>query len=296
MLTAAERIAALAYDYAAQPKERVDACNLCGARGEWVIPVAGRDRYGYPASFVACARCGLGWLSPRMTAAAYADFYAAVYRPLVSAFHGRRIDAATVQAGQRDYAAELAGFVLPRLGRAPRTIVDVGGSTGVVAGALAAGLGARATVIDPAPEELAVARAAGMETIAGTAEDLDPGERTWDLVLLCQTIDHLLDVRGTLRALRGMTAAGGRAFVDILDVDLVLGVQGRVERAVKIDHPYYLARATAVAFFALTGYAIVAERMSSDGHRGFLLVPGPPTVPDWPGLEERARAFLNAYA
>jgi len=291
--TPAERIAALAYDYAAQPKECLGECNLCGARGEHVTTVARRDRYGYPASLAVCGRCGLGWLSPRMTAAAYAAFYARVYRPLVSAFHGRRIDAATVQAQQHDYATELAAFLLPLLPRASRTILDVGGSTGVVARVLATRLDARATVLDPAPDELAVARAAGMETITGLAEQFDPGERTWDLVLLCQTIDHLLDVRGTLAVLRRMTAPAGRAFVDILDVDLMLQSQGAIERVVKIDHPYYLARATAAAFFAMAGYTVVAERLSGDGHRGFLLAAGPFSEPDWTSLEERAGGFLT---
>ncbi len=290
--TAVGRIAALAYDYGAQPKERAAVCNLCGARGEGVIPVSRRDRYDYPASLVACARCGLGWLSPRMTATAYVAFYAGVYRPLVSAFHGRRIDAATVQAQQRDYAAELADFILPRIGRAPRTIIDVGGSTGVVGAALASRLGACATITDPAPEELAVARAAGMETIAGLAEELDLRGRSWDLVLLCQTIDHLLDVRATLAALRQITAPDGCAFVDILDINLMLAIKGNVERVVKVDHPYYLADATATAFFALTGYMILAERVSGDGHRGFLLAPSRPAEPDWRELRQLASVFL----
>jgi len=291
--TVTERIAALAYDYAAQPKEAVGRCGLCGAEGGRVVTVARRDRYGYPARMVVCRRCGLGWLSPRMSAAAYADFYAGVYRPLVSAFHDRRIDAATVQAEQRGYAVDLAGFLAPRLPATPETILDVGGSTGVVAGVLAARLGARATVLDPAPEELEVARAAGMETITGFAEQFDPGRRTWDLVLLCQTIDHLLDVRGTLAALRGMTAEGGRAFVDILDLDLALGRHGALERVVKIDHPFYLSGPTATALFALTGYAIVAERLSDDGHRGFLLAPGPRAEPDWAALELEAGRLLS---
>ena len=289
--TTAERIAALGYDYAAAPKEPAGSCNLCAAGGESVIPLAERDRYGYPARLVVCGRCGLGWLSPRMTAAAYGAFYASVYRPLVSAFHGRRIDAATVQTQQREYATELATFLVPRLGPAPRTILDVGGSTGVVAGVLAGELGARATVVDPAPDELAVARSAGMETIPGFAEELDPGQRRWELVLLCQTIDHLLDVQSTLTALRRMTAAVGHAFVDILDVDLALRAERQIERVVKIDHPHYLGRPTATAFFALAGYRILGERVTGDGHRGFLLAPGPRTEPDWPALQERAGTF-----
>jgi SAM-dependent methyltransferase len=286
-----EQIAALGYDYAGQAALRPAACNLCGAR-EHAIEVAERDRYGYPATFVVCGRCGLGYLCPRLSATQYAHFYSEIYRPLVSAYHGRRIDAETVQLEQRDYAAGLAAFLLPLLPSPPRTILDVGGSTGVVASVLAEHLNARATVLDPSPDELAVARAAGMETIPGLVEDFDPGERSWDLVLLCQTIDHLLDVRGTLAALRRMTATGGRAFVDIVDVDVLLGRTGRIERAVKIDHPYYLTRPTAVALFTLTGFTIVAERLTDDGHRGFVLARGPVGEPNWPALQTSAAQFV----
>jgi SAM-dependent methyltransferase len=287
------RIAALGYDYAAQATQRPAECNLCRARDR-AVEVAAYDRYGYPATLVACRRCGLGYLCPQLSATQYAHFYSEIYRPLVSAYHGRRIDAETVQIEQRDYAAGLAAFLLPLLPWSPRTILDVGGSTGVVARVLAQRLKARATVLDPSPDELAVARAAGLETVAGFAEDFDPGERRWDLVLLCQTIDHLLDVRGTLAALRQMTAAGGRAFVDIVDVDVLLRRTGSIERIVKIDHPYYLTRPTAVALFALTGFTIVDERLTDDGHRGFVLAPGPRTEPDWPALELTATGFVNS--
>ena len=101
----AVRIDALAYDYEARPKERVSACNLC--LGRHLVEVSRLDRYGYPAIFVVCARCGLGFISPRLTAAEYAAFYDGVYRPLVSAYHGRRIDAETVQQEQGEYAEEL---------------------------------------------------------------------------------------------------------------------------------------------------------------------------------------------
>ncbi|MGH3935721.1 MAG: methyltransferase domain-containing protein [Pseudonocardiaceae bacterium] len=291
LLSLKERIAALSYDYAARAQERPAECNVCGARGQ-AVEVATRDRYGYPATFVVCRDCGLGYLCPRLSATQYAYFYSEIYRPLVSAYHGRRIDAETVQLEQHGYAAELAAFLLPLLPSAPQTILDVGGSTGVVAKALATRLDARATVLDPSPDELAVARAAGMETIAGFIEDFDPGGRRWDLVLLCQTIDHLLDVRGTLAALRQMMSAGGRAFVDIVDVDVLLRRTGSIERVIKIDHPYYLTRTTVVTLFALTGFTIVAERLSDDGHRGFLLAPGLCTEPDWTTLKITATRFL----
>ena len=77
------RIAGLGYDYAAQPREALTACNLCGS--PQLVTITHRDRYGFPATASACARCGLEFLNPRMTADAYARFYDGVYRPLDSA-------------------------------------------------------------------------------------------------------------------------------------------------------------------------------------------------------------------
>src|SRR5262245_14310941 len=212
MTERAERIAAVGYAYAVHDFELVEACNLCGSTEFETL--AERDRYGYPATFRICRRCGLGFLSPRLTAAEYGAFYERVYRPLVSAYHGRRIDAETVQVDQRGYAQELVALLRQTLPRSPATVLDVGGSTGIVAAAVRDAFGTQATVLDPAPDELAVAAADGMETIAGFAEDFEPSslgmsDRRWDLVLLCQTIDHLLDVRATLASLRRLTVADG---------------------------------------------------------------------------------------
>jgi SAM-dependent methyltransferase len=288
-MSRAERIQALEYDPATVALQPVETCNLC--EGRRLVEVARRDRYGYSIALAVCGRCGLGFLSPRPTADAYGSFYRDVYRPLVSAYHGRRIDAETMQDEQRGYAAQLRAFLRRTIAGDPKSVLDVGGSTGIVAAAFAAE-GVRLTVLDPAPAELAVAEAAGMDVVAGFAEDFDPGERRWDLVLLCQTLDHLLDVNATLRAVRGLLAPGGRAFVDVLDVAWVLARQGVIEDAYKIDHPYYLTRATALGYFARTGLEVVGERMSDDGHWGFLLATADEREPDWEALERGARAFL----
>ena len=286
----AARIAALDYDPAQHEREEVTACNLCGAGR--LVEVSRTDRYGYAQPLVVCAQCGLGVLSPRLTPAEYGAFYEDVYRPLVSAYHGRLIDAETVQVDQREYAHELASFLRAHGASAPQTIMDVGGSTGLVAGIIGDALGAKSTVLDPAPDELAVAAAAGMETIEGFAEDYDPGDRRWDLVLLCQTVDHLLDVASTLKAMRRMLAPEGRAFVDVLDVGFMARKRGSIEGAVKVDHPYYLTRTTAAAYFALAGFEVTGERMSHDGHWGFVLAPGEPGELDRRALRAHADALL----
>ena len=271
-----QRVQAVGYDYAAQPKRSVEQCNLCGSRVFTVI--AHRDRYGYPAQAVACRTCGLTCLSPVMTAEAYSRFYVDVYRPLVSAFHGRLIDATTIQAEQREYAEERVALLEPFVGsRGLTSLLDIGGSTGVVAHAFARRFGLAAAVLDPAPLEIAQAQRLGLETIAGMAEDYDAGGRRFDVVIMCQTVDHLLDVAGTLAAIRRLIVPAGVFFIDIVDFRAAYLRNWSVEAAVKIDHPYYLTEWTMEALLARAGFDVERVAYAADRlHVGYVCRPGEP--------------------
>lgn len=278
-----QRIDALGYDYAAQPKVAARACNLCGATVS--VTLTHRDRYGYPAQASACARCGLVWLNPRMTAAAYSRFYDGVYRPLVSAFHGRLIDATTIQAEQREYAVDRAHLIRPFLhGAGLGTMLDIGGSTGVVAEHFAREFGLSGTLIDPAPLEVEQARAFGLETITGLVEEHGFGDRRFDLVIVCQTVDHLLDVGGTLRRVRELLTERGWLFIDIVDFRAAYLRNWSVEDATKIDHPYYLTQNTMEAYLRRAGFAIAAVDYAADHlHVSYLCrlaAPVPDALPD----------------
>jgi 2-polyprenyl-3-methyl-5-hydroxy-6-metoxy-1,4-benzoquinol methylase len=285
-LTRQERIAALNYDYGAQPHEDISSCNLCGS-SQFVV-LTSRDRYGYPAPAHACERCGLVFINPRMTATAYERFYDGVYRPLVSAYHGRLIDATTIQDEQRTYAAERAEFIRPfvagaGLGAAAsakvalKTMLDIGGSTGVVAAHFAETFGLQGTLIDPAPFEVEQARRLGLETITGLVEAHDFGSRRFDSVIICQTVDHLLDVAGTLDRVRGLIADRGLLFVDIVDFRAAYLRQWSVEDAVKIDHPYYLTQSTMTAFLERSGFEVLRTGFAADHlHVSYICRPAEP--------------------
>jgi 2-polyprenyl-3-methyl-5-hydroxy-6-metoxy-1,4-benzoquinol methylase len=258
-----QRIHDLGYDYAAQPQDLVMTCNLCG--GNVLVTITSRDRYGYPAHASACARCGLVFLNPRMTAAAYGRFYDGVYGPLVSAFHGRLIDARTIQAEQRDYASDRIAFAHPFLERSGlSTMLDIGGSTGVVAHHFAQAFGLTGTLIDPAPLEVREARALGLETITGLVEEYDFGGRRFDLVLICQTVDHLLDVAGTLKRVRELLTPNGYLFIDIVDFRAAYLRNWSVEDATKIDHPYYLTQETMTAYLRRAGFESMRAAYAAD--------------------------------
>jgi SAM-dependent methyltransferase len=270
------RISVLAYDYRAQPKQAVDVCNLCGARS--FVVLTHRDRYGFPAQAHACAGCGLVFLNPRMTADGYLRFYAGVYRPLVSAFHGRLIDATTIQDEQRDYAIERAEFIRPFVADAGlKTMLDIGGSTGVVARHFAEEFGLEGTVIDPAPLEVEQARRHGLQTMTGLVEQHEFGDRTFDLVIICQTVDHLLDVAGTLARLRQLLSDRGRLFIDIVDFRAAYLRQWSVEDAIKIDHPYYLTELTMTAFLRRAGFGVLRTGYAADHlHVSYICEPAAP--------------------
>ena len=274
-----QRIEALGYDYDAQPRESLSSCNLCG--GTLLVTLTHRDRYGFRAQASACARCGLVFLNPRMTAATYGRFYDGVYRPLVSAYHGRLIDARTIQDEQREYAADRAAFARPFIeGAGVKTLLDIGGSTGVVAAHFMRTFGLSGTLIDPAPAEVEEARAYGLETITGLVEEHQFGSRRFDLVLICQTVDHLLDVGGTLRRVRDLMTPGGRLFIDIVDFRAAYLRNWSVEDATKIDHPYYLTQDTMEAYLRRAGFSVLRIGYAGDHlHISYICSLGTP-VPD----------------
>jgi ubiquinone/menaquinone biosynthesis C-methylase UbiE len=261
--TRAGRIAALAFDYDAQPKVRVKECNLCGGVG--FVGLTHRDRYGYGAQAVCCTSCGLVFLDPVMTAEAYSRFYQSTYRPLVSAYHGRLIDARTIQDEQREYAVERGDLLKPVFAAHEyRTLLDIGGSTGIVAHAFAHRFNLRATVVDPAPLETAQAQALGLETVEGLVERIDLGDRRFDVVMLCQTVDHLLDISETLARVRELLAAEGTLFLDIVDFRAAYLRNWSIEESVKIDHPYYLTESTAAAYLQRAGFEVIRTDYAVD--------------------------------
>ncbi len=281
-----QRIQALAFNYAGQPKEAIERCNLCG--GDYFVQISHRDRYGYAAGAFTCGRCGLVFLSPRLSAKAYSEFYASVYRPLVSAYHGRPIDAKSIQAEQREYAIERAEFAVPFLqsGQGARTLLDIGGSTGVVARHFVERFGHAGTVLDPSAEELQEAEGHGLATVREFIEMADFAGKKFDLVLLCQTIDHLLDISLTLDKIRECLKEGGFFFVDIVDFRAGYLRNWSVSEATKIDHPYYLTQETMEAYLHRKGFEVLRKGYAADHlHVNYMCKLGQPDTGYLPSIE-----------
>jgi 2-polyprenyl-3-methyl-5-hydroxy-6-metoxy-1,4-benzoquinol methylase len=270
------RISQVRFTYEAQPKIEVTHCNLC--EHQYFTILIHRDRYGFPAKALACRRCGLVFLSPVMTKDAYSEFYGVAYRPLVSAYHGRTINAETIKKEQRIYAAILSELLRPYARKGHwKALLDIGGSTGVVAHKLAEDFEVRATVLDPAPAEIEQAHHMNLNTIVGLLEDFHPEGPTYDLITMCQTVDHLLDIKGAMRKVRQMIHPAGIFFVDIVDFRAAYLRSRNVEEAVKVDHPFYLTEATMEAFLTCTGFEVLLKDYANDHlHIGYICRPADP--------------------
>lgn len=267
------RITSLQYNYQSQSKREIVDCNLCGNTIFTVI--THQDRYGFSASASMCNNCGLVFLNPVMTQTAYKNFYDKTYRPLVSAYHGRKIDAETIQDEQKLYANFLSDFIEPFIKQKNlKTLLDIGGSTGVVANYLKEKFGFEVTILDPSPLEIQKAQQMGIETITGLIENFQNTDRRFDLILLCQTIDHLLDIKATFHKVHQMLSFSGLFFLDIVDFQAVYLRNRSVEEAIKIDHPYYLTEVTMEAYLKLTGFEILRKTYARDHiHIGYLCQP-----------------------
>ena len=181
-----------------------------------------------------------------MTAQAYGRFYNGIYRPLVSAFHGRLIDARTIQDEQREYAIERASFIRPFIANAaPKTLLDIGGSTGVVAASLREGVRVqRHAHRSGAARSRAGAAPRTRRRSPGWSKSTTSASAASTSCIICQTVDHLLDVAGTLARVRQLLSDNGLLFIDIVDFRAAYLRNWSVEEAIKIDHPYYLTEPT----------------------------------------------------
>lgn len=239
--------------YDTAPKEVVSECNLCGGRR--FLPAGLIDRYELIAPTVRCAACYLRFLYVRMTEPAYRDFYEqGHYRSLLSTHFGREINAHTIEAEQAVYADRLSTWLLPHVSEVTGgLLLDLGGSTGVVAEHLCKAFDLDGTVVEPSEAEAQRAHSRGLNTVAARLQDFKTTSH-YDLVTLCQTVDHLLDIKADLARIRKWVSKRGLLFVDFVE-----------DCPPKIDHPFYLSTDTMHAYLVQAGFKRVAQERSADG-------------------------------
>jgi len=207
-----------------------------------------------------------------MTLDSYREFYKDTYRKLVSAYHGKEISADTLEQEQIDNGLELCEFIAPFVnGRNFKTLLDVGGSIGTLTKIVCEKFKLKGTVLDPAPLEINKAREYDLNTIIGVLEDIDSSEK-FDVITMCQTIDHSLDITSDLTKIRRIISSGGLFYISIIDFRAIYLRENSIREAIKPDHPFYLTEDTVQLYLHKVGFEIL--RSEYDQHRvGYLCKP-----------------------
>lgn len=263
-----------------------DKCNVCGSRQAAILSTC--DRYGFPGRSALCLECGLIYNLDRFTARGYADFYEhGAYRDLIGKFKNLEQSLERVHAGQVSYAANLLRTFEGLIPQNPKgKLLDIGGSTGLVAQAFQQRLGYRPTIIEPSAGEVAKARSLGLEAEVGSIETWATNEK-FDLILLCRTVEHLYDLSLALKRIRTLLKPGGLFYCDIAEFLEIVRREGPPEATTKIDHVFWLTQETASVIFASFGFELVSMQLTLPPDQvGFLWLaaePRPlhPRSPEW---------------
>lgn len=250
------------------PTVTVTECNLCG-HGRFeslvyvfekgVLTIRNTDRYGLPVTLVRCMECGLRFINPRMSDEQYADFYRqGHYRRLMEEMSCESFGPDAIDKQQAPYADRLVRRLAPFM-RREGALLDIGGATGLVAETVATAFDLDPTVLEPCEAELErAATRANMEVIHGVlglgTNVLKSG--MFDVILLCQTVEHLTDIKAALAEVRRLLAPGGVFFVDI----------AKGSRP-KVDHCYYLDMGTMLLYLERAGFGSVDAREEIGGVR-----------------------------
>ena len=212
-----------------------------------------------------CLSCGLIYLADHLSAEGYREFYATgTYRGLTSGFVGVQPSIEAIQRDQVQYASQLVKALNGYVTRGGQGfLLDVGGSTGMIAKRVAENFGLHASVLDPATKEINAARAAGLDGIVGSLESFK-STRKYDLILLCRSLEHLFDLRASLLKMRELLRTGGLLYCDIIDFVECCRLRGAAEAISKIDHCYWLCQETAPRIFRSLGLQVVSVNVSTD--------------------------------
>ncbi len=185
---------------------------FCGADQDLLL--AEVDRYGLPYPFVLCAACGLLRAQPRLTEAAYADFYAHHYRDLYGEgdldedelFDRRLTQGRDRYAQMRERLDLAAGAVVAEIG------CDFGATLAPYAEA-----GCRVHGCDHGAAHLGAGRTRlGLSTLhQGGPEVLEAAGVRADLVLLYHVFEHFTDLDGALASVRRLLKPTGRCYVEV---------------------------------------------------------------------------------
>lgn len=255
-----ERIKSTGFDYSKYLKHVVTECDLCLSQREHWSLYAHCDRYCLPVRSMQCKQCGLVFINPVMDSIYYAKFYEEWYRKLVNAFDGREQPEERLNQSMEIQANEAIKFLGDNLpnGFQIKSMLDIGGSTGVFARKVCDTTGATGYVIDPNKQEIQQAAKKGL-TVSCNNFEFYATDRKFDLISMLRTVEHVSTIRGSLQKVKKLLNKDGLLLIDIVNHTFMVNMLKDKCMATKLDHIYQLTSNTIRQYFKITGFEVLSH-------------------------------------
>jgi SAM-dependent methyltransferase len=227
--------------------EEIRLCPLCGHDRSTLFDR--RVHFGRLVSNRLCARCGLVFQTPRMTAEEAEAHYAAEYRKTIQGSEGPIAKDLNFQAMR---AGLLIHFLKGKVRRVERHL-DIGCSAGILLQQIQQAYGAQETGVEPGDAYRRYARGQGLEVHA-SLDEVEAGGRRFDLVSLIHVLEHLPDPVGYLVKLREQVLApGGRLLLEVPNLYF--------HDSFEFEHLYAFSRRTLNETLRKAGFQVTAVRI-----------------------------------
>ena len=175
--------------------------------------IAEKDRYGLEMSVVICKECGLVQTNPRMTQAAYNQFYNNEYRPL---YVGSEKATSLFFEQQYEHGRKIFSYLKVN-GALPKSknsfILEVGcGAGGILQFFKEKGFKTLGT--DLGESYLAYGRKKGLDLRAGFLREQNLDAKP-DLIIYSHVVEHLLDPNEELAYLKNITHKNSILYIEV---------------------------------------------------------------------------------
>ena len=257
-------------------------CALCGpgAPFDTLLDLPHDDAPGHHAWLVRCRRCGLRRLTPRPGPDVLPRYYGGAYNAFVGRTRGRLKqrgwdllrDMYTVAQGPRRLAAPVSRWVFDisiRVDRArPQRVLEVGSGYGDLLVYLRS-RGCRVQGVDVDPRAAEAGAALGVPIHTGTVGTLPADPHSFDIGVLCHSLEHLPDPVTTLRTIHELLRPGAELHVAVPNGNAAgLAVQGRTWMHLSYPlHFWFFDRTTLIQLLERCGFKPSGAYSTSRWHQ-----------------------------
>lgn len=172
-------------------------CILCGSEKNETF--SREESFGFPLTYYQCENCGLVFQSVEESRAADPGFYTETYRKIYQSSEEPTAKDVWVQEQRAEHLVRL---VRAKGVEAPKRVLDIGASTGILLEAFERTHNSDVTGVEPGEAYRAYAEEKGIKMFDSLETLIANRPEKFDLVSMVHVLEHLPDPVGTLQKIR----------------------------------------------------------------------------------------------